>query len=199
MEDTQLWLGLKNGDHVAFKGIYEQYAAGLIRYGSRFTNDVTIVEDCLHDLFVSLWKQHHSLGETNCIMSYLCVSLRREIIRKLKKPTESGSESIENLRFETELSPEDMMLEKEFDASRKAKLQQAMNILSNRQKEAIYLRYYEEMEYEDICGILGINYQSVRNLIFRALKQIRDSLAVAIIFINISGCFEYILSKCSFV
>ncbi len=51
-----------------------------------------------------------------------------------------------------------------------------MEILSNRQKEAVFLKYYNQMSYEDICDIMNINYQSVRNLISTALKKLNTEL-----------------------
>jgi RNA polymerase sigma factor (sigma-70 family) len=48
--------------------------------------------------------------------------------------------------------------------------------LTGRQKEAVYLYYMEELSYDEICRLLGMNYQSVRNLIHRALVKLREKL-----------------------
>lgn len=45
--------------------------------------------------------------------------------------------------------------------------------LSPRQREALTLYYIEERKYEDICDIMDMNYQSVRNLMHRGLTKLR--------------------------
>jgi RNA polymerase sigma factor (sigma-70 family) len=49
-----------------------------------------------------------------------------------------------------------------------------LNILSPRQRKAIELYYIEERKYEDICCIMDMNYQSVRNLIHRGMLKLRS-------------------------
>ena len=85
MEDIQWWDNLKNGNSKAFRHIYDMHADALVRYGKKFTDDQGLIEDCMHDLFVSLWRQRENLGQTDSIIKYLCVSLRRDLIRKLKQ------------------------------------------------------------------------------------------------------------------
>ena len=48
-----------------------------------------------------------------------------------------------------------------------------MKCLSPRQQEIITLYYIEQRKYDDICRIMGINYQSVRNLMHRSLLRLR--------------------------
>lgn len=55
-----------------------------------------------------------------------------------------------------------------------------INLLTPRQKEAIYLHYQSEMSYDEIAQLLGINYQSVRNLIHRAVEKVRSEMDVAL-------------------
>jgi RNA polymerase sigma factor (sigma-70 family) len=45
--------------------------------------------------------------------------------------------------------------------------------LSPRQRKAIILYYIEEKKYEEICFIMDMNYQSVRNLIHRGISKLR--------------------------
>ena len=48
--------------------------------------------------------------------------------------------------------------------------------LSARQRETVYLKFFEELSYEDICEVMELNYQSARNLIARALTELRQIL-----------------------
>jgi RNA polymerase sigma factor (sigma-70 family) len=49
--------------------------------------------------------------------------------------------------------------------------------LSPRQRKAIVLYYIEEKKYEEICAIMDMNYQSVRNLIHRGISKLRTCTA----------------------
>lgn len=83
----------------------------------------------------------------------------------------------ENESFlEKELSVEEKIIEEEFNTEMEGQLQDAYIILSQRQKEAIFLRYHESMEYDQICEIMSINYQSVRNLISTGIKKLASEM-----------------------
>ncbi|WP_298639181.1 sigma factor-like helix-turn-helix DNA-binding protein, partial [uncultured Prevotella sp.] len=46
-----------------------------------------------------------------------------------------------------------------------------------RQQQTIHLYYIEERKYDDICLIMGINYQSVRNLMHRSMSRLKEMAA----------------------
>jgi RNA polymerase sigma factor (sigma-70 family) len=79
-------------------------------------------------------------------------------------------------------------VEKETEASLHSKLASLLNELPARQKEAIYLRYYEDMEYKQIAEIMNVNYQSVLNLIQKALNKLRAEQLLTLFF---SAMFIY--------
>ena len=58
-----------------------------------------------------------------------------------------------------------------------------MQQLSSRQREAIFLKFYEEMDYQEVAAAMDINYQSVRNLIFNGIKKLRDILVAILAFL----------------
>jgi RNA polymerase sigma factor (sigma-70 family) len=175
--DVQLWQKLKNGDTVAFQQIYEMHINSLSLYCRRFTKDLSLIEDTLHDVFVQLWTRRESLGMTNSIVKYLTVTVRREMVRRVQKGYQTtGFEIMENQNVGFTFSPEESIVFRELDEERSKKLEKAMNILSDRQKEALYLRYFENMSYEEICETMDIHYQSVRNLISKGIIEMRKFL-----------------------
>ena len=99
--DSILWQKLKTGDKWALEQIYAAHAAVLLKYGRRFSADGQLVEDCVQDLFIELWKNREGLGDTDSIRKYLLVSLRRKVIRALshskysaKEPDEDAFEAV---------------------------------------------------------------------------------------------------------
>ena len=176
MSDTQLWEQLKNGSHTAFRQIYETSIEGLLQYGFRFCKDKETVEDCLHDLFIYIWKNRSGLSGTDSIRRYLMVALRRRIIQELKVRSTDLNE--QNMPFHCDLSmEEEWILSEEKQASQRS-LQEAFGHLSERQKEAVYLKYYQGLSYEAICEVMNLNYQSARNLVFNSVQALRRAMAL---------------------
>ena len=177
MSETRLWLRLKSGDHAALKEIYEAHIDFLLSYGTRFAPDPTIVEDGVHDLFVYLWQNRKTIGVTDKIRPYLTTALRRRILKNIKNLSiESNVKSDDNLWFRAEPAIEEQLINEEISLEKRKRLSQALISLSDKEKEVLLLKYQSNMDYEDICNVMGISYQSVRNLVSRAIKKLRTSL-----------------------
>ena len=182
MDDLTLWNQLKQGNHLALKQIYDLNIRSLDNYAHKFTSDTYLIEDTIHDIFVQIWQRRESLGSTDSIIKYLCVTLRRELIRRVEKSRNTVEYEVnENKESTFSLSAEDMLIGDEMSSENQENIKTALSKLSSRQKEAIYLRYFEEMEYEEICDVMEINYQSVRNLISKGIIEMRQYLTVIMI------------------
>ncbi len=84
-KDELFWQKLIKGDKNAVKEIYQSNVPLLIKYGRRFTNDETIIDDCIVDLFVNLWENRQTLNKTGAVKIYLMESLNQAIKAKLKQ------------------------------------------------------------------------------------------------------------------
>lgn len=91
----------------------------------------------------------------------------------------------------TYIAPEDLLFiatyqfeiqddSNEIDDETKEKFEKVISLLNPRQEEALYLRLQLELSYEEISQLLGINYQSARNLIYRAISKVRENMEVGI-------------------
>jgi RNA polymerase sigma factor (sigma-70 family) len=77
--------------------------------------------------------------------------------------------------FQVELSAETQLIESEQLYEQKKRIALIMENLTPRQREALYYRFVEELPYEEICRLMQMNYQSVRNLLHRTVLKIRSS------------------------
>jgi RNA polymerase sigma-70 factor (ECF subfamily) len=183
MNDQQLWQQLKDGEEGALENIYREHVEALLRYGGQFSTDTGLIEDSIHDLFVELWRNRTGLGDNDNIRPYLLVALRRKLIRQIKRAQRIQSEAdTREIEFLAEPSIDTAIIGREISEANAAALQKAMTQLSNRQREVLYLKYFEDMNYDDICEALGINYQSVRNLVSTGIKALRKYLTVLWVF-----------------
>ncbi len=179
MNDLERWQALKRGNKQALEAIYREHAAALLKYGARFVPDQQLVEDCLQDLFIDLWRKKENLGDTDSIKRYLFVALRRKIIRQLERSHKRiASEEPQEYQFQAEISIDEQLIQKELGQEQAQKLQLAMKNLSKRQQEAVYLKFFAGLDYQAICEIMGVNYQSVRNLVSNALKAMRKYVQI---------------------
>ena len=80
----------------------------------------------------------------------------------------------ESHSFLLEPSVEDQYIDDEYSLNRKKLVEQILSSLPPRQKEIIYYRYLQELDFDEICTLMQLNYQSAQNLLQRAIKKIRE-------------------------
>ena len=186
MSDLLLWKQLKEGNKSALERIYSSHISSLLKYGRKFSRNNQLIEDCVQDLFIELWKNRAGLGMTDSIQRYLLVALRRKVIRQLdrSKKRVSDTEPTE-LDFEVVIAVDQKLIEMEMSSEKAAQVKAAMEKLSKRQKEVIYLKYVSGLDYDDIGEVMDLNYQSVRNLVSAALKKLKGNLLPIIILLSL--------------
>ena len=173
--DSLLWNDFIKGNQEAFRDIYNSYVQTLYKYGCHITTDKELIKDCIQDVFIDLSRYRSGLGGTNNIKLYLFKSLKFKIIKSLGKAGIFGPIESEQLPFHYSISIEDELEENESEQIRKRHLEKAIESLSIRQKEAIYLKFVSGLSYEEIGKTMKLNYQSSRNLVFRGLEKLREN------------------------
>jgi RNA polymerase sigma factor (sigma-70 family) len=134
------------------------------------------IKDCIQEVFCDLLKPGTKLGDTNSILTYLFVTLRRKIFRKIRYDQYFRLDETFDMTTLTENNLEDEILSREDSRIKRDRLKKLIDQLSPRQKEALLMRYYLSVEYQDIAGLMELNVQSVRNLIYQALKTLREQM-----------------------
>ncbi|WP_020529144.1 RNA polymerase sigma factor [Flexithrix dorotheae] len=185
--DLKVWQSFKKGDNQAFAYIYQQHIDILSNYGFRFSQDQDLIKDAIHDMFIDLWKNKKNLSDTPLIKSYLLKAFRRNLTKKLikKKKIVNHEDFLEAQEFELELSPEIKLIEAETLVGRSLKLEEELNKLPPRQKESVFLRFYGNLSYDEISEVMGINHQSVYNLISKALDALKSNVSFTMVLITL--------------
>jgi len=170
--EAQLWDSFRSGSEEAFSLLYTRFADVTYSYGCRLHADKELVKDCLQDLFVTIWNTRSKLGPTTSIKYYLFRSLRRELVRKQKhnKIYQQGV-----FHTSSEDSAEEQWISFNEDSCRSNALENALLQLSERQREAIYLRFYQNMDFEDIALLMEISPRAVYKLVYRAIDILKKS------------------------
>ena len=168
--ETDLWDRFRQGDRAAYAEIYFTHYEALLNYGRRFTPDIALIEDTIQDLFVELWQYHATLSSTTSVRFYLLRALRNQLSQRLTAPA-TGTEA-----FEVEYSFEQRWIESQEEQEKGRVLQEAINRLTPRQREVLYLRFFNDLDYPEVAAVMGLSYQATRNQVYLALKALREHL-----------------------
>ncbi len=168
----------RQGDSNAFREIYRLYYDRLIRYGCSLGASAACVHDVTQDLFVWLLQNPSKMEAVSHLDSYLYKCLRRNIYSVLerdRRKMDNAKKFYADAGAET--SMESQLLETENRQAQAGWIRAQLDQLSSHQKEVIYLRFFENLSYEEMAEILSVSNQVVRNSVFRALKKLRENAA----------------------
>lgn len=176
----EIWDKYREGDEASLSVLFETFLDPLYRYGRKFVADESLVKDCIQDLFIKLHNNRASLSSTTNPKFYLLFSLKNMILNSIAKNKRLTYVPPEDLPFIATYQYSSDQAESDNEEEIKEKFEQVMNMLTPRQKEAIYLRFQLGLSYEEISELLQINYQSARNLIHRSISKIRENMDFAL-------------------
>ncbi|MFD2572686.1 RNA polymerase sigma factor [Spirosoma soli] len=174
--EEDLWRRFQEGSEQAFTTIYRSYYAILFKYGYHIAQDDELVKDCIQALFVELWKSRQTLSHTTSIKYYLLKAMRRKVYRMLRQEEQYTEYASDAETQDVNFSPELELITLQTTQLQQASLRQAIDQLSNRQKEAITLLYIEGLSYPEISDMMSIKIRTVYNLVHTALESLRKQL-----------------------
>ena len=159
---------------INFTELYDKTIDNLFAFGTKFTSDREMIKDCIQDVFVKLYTKRGELESVINIESYLYVSLRNRINDEFRHNTHVCDNEINDNNVKPLFDSETYDMERiEEEQKKNNTLTEYVKCLSPIQQQIIKLYYIEQRKYDDICQIMGINYQSVRNLMHRSLLRLR--------------------------
>ena len=178
INEVEVWDQFRSGDQQAFSTLYSHFVQPLYTYCMGITSDKDLIKDCLHDLFVEIWKNHASLGPTTSVKFYLMASIKRKIVRQLESQLKNQNhhDAYQYLFMEDMPSPERQLVMIEEEQISLKSMYQSLNKLSKRQREAITLKYFDNLDTDQISEQMNINPQSVYNLLFGALRVMKEHM-----------------------
>lgn len=173
-----IWeLFITNGDQQAIGMIYFGHYDLLYNFGLRYTNDVQIIEDAIQNIFSYFLKSGRTLSPVKNLRAYLLQSFRHQLLLDLKK--RDRITLLNNFKVENDdcQEPEvNEIFEREWSSRLQKKLGKCMELLTEKQKEILYLRFQCQLSYPEIAIMLDIAVDSCYKLIYRSLKDLRQEL-----------------------
>lgn len=171
----ELWASVRGGDRQALTGLFELFYGRLYDYGVKLVADRETVKDAIQELFLSLWEYRDNLDTEVTVASYLYTSFRRTLLRQVDKNRRQKLRNLEYAEesFDDVFNVEEFMTSFELQKEQREQLEQALSELTRRQKEVIFLRFYEGLSTEEVTEIMQISRQSVYNLVGEAIGRMQ--------------------------
>jgi RNA polymerase sigma factor (sigma-70 family) len=169
------WQLCLSGDTTAFGYIHAALFEGLYGYAVKVLKSETGADDAVQELFIKIWSKRYSIGRLEKVKPYFFTTLRRQLLNQLRDNKAGRLFPAGDTGLDIEFSQEEIIIKKEHDEGIKEKILQVLHALPERQREVIYLHYFEDMTLAQVAGIMAVNYQSVQNLKQRALHNMRSA------------------------
>ena len=141
-------------------------------YGCKLSNQRELIKDCIQDLFYYLWEHREGLSDTDNIRRYLLTALRRSLLTQLKSTAIQYPLLVNS---PTTPSYETEWIEQQTAEDQLAGLTQSIQTLPDRQREAVFLKYYQNLSTEEIAATMCINRRAVYKLLAKAIANLRRS------------------------
>lgn len=184
------WIIITEGDQEAYKAFYRIYAIKFYNYGKKFTKNTPLIEDTIQEVFLEIWSKRQKVLKVNSINAYFFSTFRYTLFKNIKEDIKIVGTS--EFETETQFAIDSIIINKEIDAELKAKLEKALATLTSHQREAILLRFYENLSYEEVAAILNISVKATYKIMARSLSALRDkmlSLVVLLILLRAERVF----------
>ncbi len=176
LDRDNIFKKFSDGDDHAFAYYYQLYINDLYAYGISLGGESEIVKDVIQDIFLNVYFREKDFSSPDHLKHFLLKSLKNSLynIYNSKAATTMTRIADEGLDFTITPTVLDRIIAEEDRVIIKQQIEDLLARLTSRQKEAIYLRYIQELEYMDIARIMNITQHAARKLISRSLKRLKD-------------------------
>jgi len=180
--DAELMLRVRDGDQASFGLLLERHRGGVIHFVYRMVQNQAVAEELAQEVFLRVYKSRSSYEPTAKfttwlfrIASHLALNWIRDG-RNEKRQTSLDEERPEGSA--KQVADRSRTVEQELlYRAQLREVRQAIESLPAKQKAAVMMHKYQELEYADIADVLSCSESAVKSLLFRAYESLRVRLA----------------------
>jgi RNA polymerase sigma-70 factor (ECF subfamily) len=179
MTDSQLIREIKDGNVQLYAELMQRYHRKILMFIFHMLKSANLemmAEDLCSETFYKAYRSIHSFREVDASFStWLYTIARNTVLSELRKQR-LGSISYEDSGIEPPVPADALPESKVLQNERVALVRQAIGKLPEKQRSALILREYEQLDYQEIANILGQTVSSVKSLLFRARASVKAQL-----------------------
>lgn len=151
-------------DEQQFRRLFDSQFDQLFTYGLKLHQNQSNVKDAIQDIFVDLWAKRKQRTNIKNIHAYLLRAIRYRLLKGDSKIKVINIDSYsDSLAYKKDLPEQD----------HKKALQSVLDLMPERQREVLHLKYFQGLTNPEIAEVLGVNMQSVSNVLQRAYESFR--------------------------
>ncbi|RKE57319.1 RNA polymerase sigma factor [Sphingobacterium detergens] len=171
------WEKFLKGDRSSFEKIYNSNFKSLFLYALRFSKDDDLIKDVIQNVFINFWEKRNYIKEVKNVTVYLHRSVRNELLNRKRQEDKYAFDVLDEqvYAFDFELPLEARIIKKEELKETRQRLKHALENITDRQKEILYLKYVKGMTFEEISDTIGITVKASYKLHARAISSIRQN------------------------
>jgi RNA polymerase sigma-70 factor, ECF subfamily len=185
--DAQLMLRVKDGDEDSFRLLLEKYRNPVIHFAYRMVQDRAIAEELSQEVFLRVYRARGTYEPTAKFTTWLfriATHLALNWLRdgrgerghqRLDGPRDSEKDGELSVREVSDRRPS--VEQRLVYETRLQEVRDAIALLPGKQRAAVLMHKYEEMEYSQIANVLECSESAVKSLLFRAYESLRARLA----------------------
>ncbi len=174
--EPNLAVAVHEGEQGALERLVCEYQDSLYGYVFRLVRNAFDADEIVQDAFI---RAHNALAWKYDLLKCRSLALRPWLFRIARNLALNRLRAASRVRSATELRgeiPAEVSFDNRHDSEHGQLLEQALALLENDARELIVLRFFEELPYAEIAGIVGRSAAAVRGAVFRALRILRKSL-----------------------
>jgi RNA polymerase sigma-70 factor (ECF subfamily) len=167
-EDQETVELMKNGDHKAFRKLYDKYKGPIMTYLNGFVRDQKTAEDLTQEVFIKVYRFSRSIDSKSKFTPWLWAIARNTALDRLRKKTESLSLTEENFTEDNYVDPSDSAEIQLIKQAKESEIQGCMDELTDIQREAVILRTVSSLSYDEIAIQMNATLSAIKSLVNRA-------------------------------
>lgn len=180
-EDRLLWKRMQAGDKEALAALFRRHYPILYDYGLKLSQQEELAKDSIQEVFAYIWEKREKISAVNSAPAYLLVALRRHLLKALEQQSKQHTSlrEFDLLQERQNFSHEDFLILQETEKAESEALERALQEIPPRVREALYLKTYSDLSYQEIAVIMRVSPQVARNYVSEAFQRLRVILLAA--------------------
>src|SRR6202167_3327083 len=180
--DAELMLRVKEGDTVSFGLLLVKHRASVIHFVYRLVQEQAVAEELAQEVFLRVYRSRSSYEPTAKFKTWLFRIAAHMALNWLRdEKHERGQERLDDASTDLtarQISDWRLSVEQKLvDDVKLDEVRRAVAALPDKQRAAVLMHKYEEMEYTQIAQVLGCSESAVKSLLYRAYETLRVRLA----------------------
>jgi RNA polymerase sigma-70 factor (family 1) len=182
---------IAQGEQAAFTAIYQRHWKPLFREAMNVLRSQKEAEDCVQEVFVSLWKRRTVIVVTGTLSAYLHTAIRYKCFDRIERDMIRGGYLDDFIAYQASRQSQSSV-EEEMDARNlAASIDRLVDTMPEKMREVFRLSRQEQLTHKEIAGRLNISEETVKKQIYLALKILRSHLGDTSFAMLITAAFLY--------